>query len=132
MEMELEFLDNQSPPSRPKATIHITGKLGFNREGIKKIGLDKDTESYFRVAKEKNQEEATVVYLVPATEGDQGAIKAAKAGEYFYLNIANVFDSLKLDYKKYSISFDIEEANYNGTSIFVLKKRTKQTTRMTA
>jgi len=121
--MELLFIDINSKKSKPKATIHLTGKLGFNLEAADLMGLS--DASYYRIAIDKERDGIKNVYLVESRESESGVAKVAKAGKYYYLNIVSVFDDLKLEYTTYTIMFDIEESSYEGERMFILKKRSK-------
>lgn len=115
--MEIEFIKANFSKTKPKATIHMTGKLGFNIEASNLMGLaNKDS---FLIGKDKNDENK--LYLLESDS--EGSVKAAKAGEYYYLNVGNVFDVMGFDYKKYTIMFDVSIDKYNDTDIYVLNKR---------
>ena len=123
MGLNLSFIEIDTRANKPKATIHITGKLGFNMEAQKLMRLSDD--SYYRVALDEDEEEVTNIYFVASTKDEQGALKIAKAGQYFYANLTTLFDKLKLDYAKYTIAFDIEKSKYEDKDMFIFKKRKK-------
>ena len=103
------------------STIHISGRLGFNAEAIKFMNLEK--RKYFRVA--INEEESVSngnIYLIDDEEFN-GTAKVSKAGDYYYLNVGGLFDKLDIDYKKYSVIYDIKKEQYNLKDMFVLKRR---------
>lgn len=115
--MEIEFIKANFSKTKPKATIHMTGKLGFNIEASNLMGLP-DKES-FLIGKDKNDENK--LYLLESD--NEGSVKLAKAGEYYYLNAGNVFELMGLDYKVYTIMFDVTIDKYNDKDIYVLNKR---------
>jgi hypothetical protein len=122
--MKLKILDIDSNATKPKATIHITGKLGFNMEASKMMDLSDDT--YYQVAVDEETGTADVIYFIPATADTKGVVKVAKAGSYFYINLGTTFSKLDLKYEKFIISFDISKTQYEGDDLFVLKKRRKE------
>lgn len=124
----LIFLDIEPRGAKPKATIHLTGKLGFNKEAAQEMCLS--DRSYFRIAIDGGESTYSQIYLVTAKEEEEKAIKVAKAGEYFYLNLGGMFDRLNLDYRKYSIIFDLQKSDYKGLDMFILTKRKKQKERV--
>lgn len=122
--MKLKILDIDSNAAKPKATIHITGKLGFNMEASKMMDLSDET--YYQVAIDEESEAADTIYFIPATADIKGSVKVAKAGSYFYMNLGATFNKLELNYEKHIISFDISKTKYEGEDLFVLKKRKRQ------
>jgi hypothetical protein len=128
--MKLKILEIDSSTAKPKATIHITGKLGFNMEASKLMGLSDDT--YYQVAIDEETDTADTVYFIPSKAEKKGSVKVAKAGSYFYMNLGTTFNKLSLNYEKYIISFDISKSQYEGDDLFVLKKRKKEKLRDSA
>ncbi len=116
--MEIEFIKANASRTKPKATIHMTGKLGFNIEASNLIGLG--DKKAFLIGRDKKDDNK--IYLFESDA--EGSAKVAKAGLYYYINAGNVFDVMELDYKKYTIMFDIAKDSYNNQDIYVLTKRT--------
>jgi len=125
--MDLDFIEIPTGTSKPKATIHVTGKLGFNMEAVKYMNINDG--AYFRIARNKETGDKKDLYFVPAPSGTQGAVKVAKAGQYYYMNLGALFTQMNLEYDKKTIAFDISKLDYNGTDIFLLTKRRKETIR---
>lgn len=125
--MNLEFVDISANTSKPKATIHITGKLGFNSEAVKYMEINEIT--YFRIALNRDAKQEKNLYFVAATQEDNGAVKIAKSGQYFYLNLGTLFNQMGLEYEKYTIAFDIIKGEHEGRPLFTLRKRRKETLR---
>jgi hypothetical protein len=117
----LKFIEIDINPARPKATIHASGRLGFNIEAISFMDLNK--KKFFKVAVE-DQDGVSVnnIYLIEQ-ESPNGAAKIAKAGDYYYLNAGMLFDDLEEDYKNFTIIYDIKKELFDGKDMFVLKKR---------
>lgn len=124
--MKLKFIDVNKAPKRPKATIHLTGKLGLNSDAAEVMGLD-DGRLSFRVAINEDEPSRENLYLLPCADGerDEMCVTAAKAGDYYYLNLKNVFDRMGLKYKEYKIIYDIIVDEYEGQKLFVLNRREK-------
>jgi len=116
--MKLKFLDIDVNKSKPKATIHFSGKLGFNMEAIEFMKLE-NKGSYLLATDEEKKD---VFYLLE-TADSKGAATVAKAGAYYYLNVADAFDTLEFDYKNYTIMFDITKDTYEGKELYVFKKK---------
>ncbi|SKB27105.1 hypothetical protein [Daejeonella lutea] len=104
--------------NKAKATIHNSGKLGFNIEAIEVMQL-KSQGSYLLAT---DEERSDLLYLIPTDSAD-GVGKVAKAGDYYYLNVGDAFQKLGFKYTEYTIMFDIEKNEYDGKDIFILKKR---------
>ena len=115
--MEIEFIKANTSKLKPKATIHMTGKLGFNIEASNLMGLNEKMS--FLIGKDKIDENR--FYLFQSE--DEGSATVAKGGNYYYLNAGNAFDLLGMDYKQYTLMFDVSKDKYNDKDIYVLKKR---------
>lgn len=114
--MELTFIDLTTISGKSKATIHITGKLGLSSSAANLMHVDKN--SYFKLATDKLNRD--VLYLVPADPNSPNKIKASKAGQYYYFNIAKIFDDLAYDCENHRIGFLIESVRWEGKEIFQL------------
>ena len=118
--MELEFIEIDTNPIKPKATVHASGRLGFNIEAINFMELA--SKKNFKVAKSKTEDgELKNIYLIDM-EG-AGTAKVSKAGEYYYLNVGLLFEDLGLDFKNYTIIYDIKKGQYEGRDMYILKMR---------
>ncbi|KQR68375.1 hypothetical protein [Pedobacter sp. Leaf176] len=116
--MAIEIVKATFGKAKPKATIHLTGKLGFNMEANNLMGLKAEEEFLFA----KDTDDKNVFYLISGN-GQEGAGKVAKAGDYYYLNLGDVFDTVGLDYVKEIISFDIKKDTHDGNVMYILGKR---------
>jgi len=119
--INLKFIEIDTNPIKPKATVHASGRLGFNLEAINFMELDK--KKYFKVAiQDEDGVSVTNIYLIE--QGDStGAAKVSKAGDYYYLNVGTLFDDIAEDYKSFTVIYDIKKELYDGNDMFVLKKR---------
>ena len=119
----MQFLNVDNTTTKPKATIHVTGKLGFNMEAAKLMAFDEETR--YRVAVD-DASNASRVYLVTASTSEKSVVKVAKAGQYYYINLAPIFRQIGMEYEKYIISFDVDKSEYEGNDMFVLTRRRKK------
>lgn len=117
----LEFFESSSKYGVVKATVHKTGKLGFS-SGAKKFMKLEDVD-YFNIGTNKNDPEDHNLYLIPIEKETDRSFKVVKAGDYYYVTIKNVLRDLKIDYKKETVIFDIDEEEINGLRIFKLIRR---------
>lgn len=116
--MKFEIIRASVSKGKPKATIHLTGKLGFNMEAYNLMQLKADEQFLFA----RDTEDENKFYLLHTKE-EEGSIRVSKAGAYFYLNMASVFDQIGFDYVENTYSFYIKKDKYQGEDIFVLEKR---------
>lgn len=106
-----------------KATIHKSGKLGFSQLAIEKLGLDRNI--YVMIGTNKENKKDDSIYLMITEEGNEMAMKANKAGQYFYLNTKDFFNELGIDYKRKTVIFDIVDISEVDTKIYKLIPREK-------
>lgn len=119
--MDLEFIDIDINYVKPKATIHMSGRLGFNTEAIKVMNLKE--KKFFKVALSKSEGIGNGnIYLID-DENFEGTAKISKAGDYYYLNVGGLFDKIGVDYKTYSVIYDLVKEQYGTRDMFVLKQR---------
>lgn len=118
----ISFEDPNKVGGSIKATIHKTGKLGFSSGAVDFIGISE--ESYFKIGFNDNNDSDENIYIINSKTAD-GAFKVSKAGDYYYVNLKNVFDKRGIDYKNKSYVYDIKKENSEGTEFFILTKRKK-------
>lgn len=118
----VSFEDPNKVGGSIKATIHKTGKLGFSSgaEDFMKI----NEETYFKIGFNNNNDSDESIYIINSDTGS-GAFKVSKAGDYYYVNLKNVFDKRGIDYKNKSFIYDIKKENSEDTEFFILTKRKK-------
>lgn len=102
--IHLNFIDVNGDNDKYKATIHQTGKLGFNIEA--KGYMDLSGDKCFKIAFEPESSNIERIYLVEWWESD-GVLKVNKAGDYYFLKLTNVLNRMKVNYKRYVIGFSI-------------------------
>ena len=121
MGFKLKFYKASDLDRNLKCTIHITGKLGFSLEAIKKLNINES--AYIKIAANEDDTSDKNLYMVVSNEPDNDDFKINKAGAYYYANTKALFDTLKLDYKNYTIMFDITNFEHEGQKLYKLQKR---------
>jgi hypothetical protein len=69
-----------------------------------------------------DDEKKNTFFLLETEEG-KNAAKVAKAGEYYYLNVGDAFETLGYKYQEFTIMFDITKDSYEGKDLFVFTQR---------
>lgn len=116
---QIQFEDPSQGNGIIKATIHKSGKLGFSAAAQAFLNLNE--KSFFKVGFNEDPTD-TNIYLVPSLD-DVKAFKAAKAGDYYYINLKNIFDKRGLDYQNQTIIYDIKRPETTGLQYYILTKR---------
>jgi hypothetical protein len=122
--MKLTFINLQEVNSKAKATIHFSGKLGFNAEASDLMKLDES--SAFMVAIDGDKDSFKNIYLKPVSSEEINSVKVQKSGGYFSVPLAGVFNMLEIDYVNFKVIFDIILEKYEDEDIYRLKKRLKE------
>lgn len=115
----IQFEDPEQNNGIIKATIHKTGKLGFSAAAQAFLGLN--DKSYFKVGFSEDPLDSNI-YLVPSNEKEK-AFKAAKAGDYYYINLKNVFDKRGLPYQDETMIYHIKKQETSGVQYYILNRR---------
>ncbi len=125
MELQLDFYSPKDLERSLKATIHKTGKLGFTQESATKLQLT-NTKGV-KIARNKGDEFDTNLYMVIEDSHNELNFKVNKAGQYYYVNTAALFDNLKYNYKDNTISFSIITVdNTSNPKIYKMIKKEKK------
>lgn len=122
LNMKVTFFKAKELDSNVKATIHVSGRLGFNSNAQKKL----DLESVRFVKIGQGEESDGILFLVTCHEEDIETFSIAKAGEYYYANTKALFDSIGIDYENQKVIYDISEVTFDGIKYFKLKPRFKE------
>ena len=121
--MKLEKIKPPDSTGLMKATIHVTGKLGFSIGAIKAMKIGDN--NHIQIARNTENKEDNNLYIFLTQNPDEKTLKINKAGNYYYVNTKTLFDALGIDYRKKKIMFDIIEIEYEGEKIFKLLRREK-------
>ena len=119
--MKIKFFNPKNLDRNLKATVHKSGKLGFTVDAANKMDLKPDKSAAVGVNDEDKSDKS--LYIIVYDNMQDTAFKVAKAGEYYYLNLKNLFDTLKIDYKNESVVYDISEEIVNGQQGYKLSLR---------
>ena len=83
------------------------------------------TEKSIGIAINEDDPSDRNLYVVVYPGRQQGAFNVCKAGSYYYINTKALFDSLKIDYIKDSVVYDISEERIDDQNVFKFKRRDK-------
>lgn len=86
-----------------KCTIQNTGRLGFTAGTAKVLGLH--PESYIKIA--ADDEHPDIMYLVVCYDYDEDGFKVDYISGYYSLPTTVLFNELGVNYKEYTIMFDL-------------------------
>ena len=118
---EIDFFEPEDDYGVVKATVHKTGKLGFSSGAAKK--MDFENNRFYRIGRNKADVEDKTIYILNSKEGDRSSYRISKAGDYFYLRIKNIIDSLGYDYNNESVIFNIQQVEEEGIQYYKLIRR---------
>lgn len=88
---------------RLKATIQMTGKLGFTQDTIDQLRINQERS----IVMAPDVEDTNILYMCVLDTKPEFAFPILKSGPYFYLNTKQLFDKLEMDYQKNVIIFDL-------------------------
>lgn len=121
-QLDFDFADLTQEPLRATASIHKSGKLGFDSDAAELMDLEKGKLFSVAIGEGGIREQ---LILLPYREEypEQSKIRTARAGSYFYLNLRNFFDVNAVPYEKRKIRYDIDEGESNGRRCFFLNAK---------
>jgi hypothetical protein len=119
--MKIKFFNPSNLNRNLKATIHKSGKLGFTVDAANKMDLKPNKGAAVGINEDDPSDKS--LYIIIYNERQDGAFKVAKAGNYYYLNLKNLFDTLKINYKTQNMIYDITEEAIEGQKVFKLTLR---------
>ena len=120
--MEFKVLSSKTYNATLKAIINRSGILGFTEFTARKLCLR--TTSAVKFA--QDIEDEYIIYLIILSEGDSDSFPISKAGNYFYVNAKDLFDSLRIDYINNVVIFDMIDVSENSMKIYKLNKKEKK------
>ena len=118
--MELNFLNANNKKIKYQATIQKSGKLNFNIYSNKLIGFPE--KKFFNVALDIETNKFKSIFIVPSIDESDICAKVYKTGNYYFLNLKEIFDMIKLDYKSKAILFEIKKIDYYAAECFQLTR----------
>jgi len=121
--MKLKFFNPDNLDKNLKATAHKTGKLGFTVDAARKMQLSVEKSAGIGINEDDQSDKSLYVIIYPNKQ--EGAFNISKAGQYYYINTKALFDSLKIDYVKDYVVYDISEKTIDNQEMFKFKRREK-------
>ena len=87
-----------------KATVQSTGKLNFNVETgeVLELTLDKGIKFFMEGIPDEEQ-----LYMAVMAKPDRDSFQLRKNGAYFYVSAKLLFDDLGVDYKNFTVFYDL-------------------------
>lgn len=119
--MKLKFLNAEEIERKAKATVHTSGKLGFSHDAAEFLNIKENKSIQF--AQNEEDPNDLNLYAVVNNETQEGSFRISKAGEYFYVNTKNLFDTLNIDYKGKRIIYDLVKFEYEGKPFVKMLRR---------
>lgn len=119
--MKIKFFNPNSLDRNLKATIHKNGKLGFTVDAANKMELKPNMSA--SIGMNEDDENDKSLYIKLHDEVVDDTFRVAKAGDYYYLNLKSLFDTLRINYKEQSVIYDITEEMIEGKKLFKLTQR---------
>ena len=99
--------------SKPKATIQLSGKLGFNCDAIVQLKITEDKG----IVMAPDSSDKRIYYLAVVDKENEQAFPARKSGQYYYINSKQLFDKLDLNYEMINYIFDLIRCEKFDTEI---------------
>src|SRR5258708_24012722 len=124
--MKIKFFNPENLDKNLKATVHKSGKMGFTIESARKMDLS--AEKSMSIGINEDDEEDKNLYIVVNPSKQKDSFPILKAGNYYYVNTKPLFDSLKFDYLKKNISFELSEDKIENMKVFIFKTTEKERT----
>ena len=122
--MKLKFFQPEALDRNLRATAHKTGKLGFTIEAAKRLALSNEKSASIAMNEDDPSDLNLYVIINPAKQ--QGAFSINKAGDYYYINTKALFDTLKIDYVKEYVVYDISDEVIDEQTLYKFKRRLKK------
>lgn len=119
--MKLKFIHSDALDKNLKASVHKTGKLGFTTEAAQKLSLSIEKTMGVAINEEDSNDKNLYIVIYPGPHA--GAFRISKAGAYYYIQAKALFDTLKIDYVKESVVYDISEYELEDAIVYRFKRR---------
>ena len=85
-----------------KVTVQQTGKMGFSDDTAKALSLTDSQGVKFFMEGEPEQ-----LHMAIMATPDEDSFTIRKSGSYFYVPTQRLFDDLGVDYKTYTVFYDL-------------------------
>jgi len=115
-----DFVDAQRKPLKPKASIHKSGKLGFNSDAAEVLDLESGMVFHLAVPEGSSPEESLL--LIPRSDEypERSKVSVSKAGEYYYIHLRHYFDLAGVSYQENKYRYEIQSETREGVDLYVL------------
>jgi predicted transcriptional regulator with HTH domain len=123
---DIEFFKKEGDFEGAKATVHNTGRLGFNGIAATKIGFE--NMKFFQIGRKKG-DEASVLFMFPVDKDSEYAFIVQKTGSSWTVNVKQLLKELGIEYEKMDeyVIFDIDEKkDGDGKKYYMLTRRKKK------
>lgn len=107
-----------------KCTIQNQGRLGFTDDTAEALGLKSGEVGSVALAEDES-DPGNLYMLIGPSLGDE-AFRVMRAGEYYYLQTRNLFNTMGLDYQTQTIMFDMvraQDADFDDIRVYRMNKR---------
>lgn len=120
-----EFIEPKENEKIAKLTVHKSGKLGLSKGAMGLLDSENNKFCKFAYNNTENTKDDKDLYMFLFKENDGASFSISKAGEYYYIKAKSLLIDLNIDYEDISktIIFDIFPLEYEGNTIYKLKKR---------
>lgn len=120
-----EFIEPKENEKIAKLTVHKSGKLGLSKGAMDLLDSENNKFCKFAYNNTENTKDDKDLYMFLFKENDGASFNISKAGEYYYIKAKSLLIDLNIDYEDTSktIIFDIYPLEYEGNTIYKLKKR---------
>lgn len=107
--------------SRPKATVHKSGKLGYNRDAIKDLQLKQGMG--ILLFGDEEHPSPLCLFMKIVTDTNPDSFKLVKGGQYYYASTKAFMDKLEIDYQSKSIIYDLSKVDIEGETYYKMTGR---------
>lgn len=105
--MKIKFFVSHQLEKPHRLAVHKSGKLGFSAEAAKALNLSQGKSISIGTNGDDPSDER--LYMVLHESVEPGAFKVAKAGDYYYLPIKLLLDSLNVPYRVEGVAYQMEK-----------------------
>jgi hypothetical protein len=122
---EYEFFKKEGDFEGAKATVHSSGRLGFNGIAATKIGFE--NMKFFQIGRKKG-DGSDVLVMLPVEKDSEYSFTVQKTGSSWSVNVKNLLKELGIQYEGLDeyVIFDIDQIKGDQGKYYVLTRRKKK------
>ncbi len=129
--MKLKFITPAMQQPVYRASVHMTGRIGFSIQTAKRFGIGID-KSMGLAINDDDPEDASIYGLLYEKDKSD-AYRIIKGGDYHSVNAKVFFDTIGIDYSNGDISYNVSEVDIDGTKALkfsprLVEKKSKKAT----